>query len=294
MAAGIIDHETGTRDIRRLSGLYRFMPITATLAIVAAAAMAGVPLLNGFLSKEMFFAETIASHVESVLDDALPYVATVAGAFSVAYSLRFMFGVFFGPDPIGLPRTPQEPPRWMRFPVELLVLICLVVGVFPATTIGLFLDTAARAVLDSSVPEYSLAVWHGFTWPLLMSAVAITGGVTLYLLLQGYLSRGMDGPPLLRHLEGKRFFERAIVTLSWRWAKSLERLLGTRRLQPQLRLLLYATMIAALWPLSVRGLEIGSRALSVDPAFALVWVVGGVCAIGALIRPSITGCPLSS
>ena len=59
MAAGIIDNETGTRDIRRLSGLWRFMPITAFLAMVAAAAIAGVPLLNGFLSKEMFFAETI-------------------------------------------------------------------------------------------------------------------------------------------------------------------------------------------------------------------------------------------
>src|SRR3546814_16497324 len=50
-------HETGTRDIRRLSGLGRIMPTTAILATVAAAAMAGVPLLNGFLSKEMFFAE---------------------------------------------------------------------------------------------------------------------------------------------------------------------------------------------------------------------------------------------
>ena len=59
MAAGIVDHETGTRDIRRLSGLFRAMPITGTLAIVASAAMAGVPLLNGFLSKEMFFAETV-------------------------------------------------------------------------------------------------------------------------------------------------------------------------------------------------------------------------------------------
>ncbi len=59
MAAGIIDHETGTRDMRRLNGLCRFMPLTATLAMVAAAAMAGVPLLNGFLSKEMFFAETV-------------------------------------------------------------------------------------------------------------------------------------------------------------------------------------------------------------------------------------------
>ncbi|MGO4816658.1 proton-conducting transporter membrane subunit, partial [Cupriavidus sp. 2MCAB6] len=56
MAAGIIDHETGTRDMRRISGLFRYMPITGTLAMVACAAMAGVPLLNGFLSKEMFFA----------------------------------------------------------------------------------------------------------------------------------------------------------------------------------------------------------------------------------------------
>src|SRR5690606_6838762 len=61
MAAGIIDHEAGSRDMRKLSGLIRFMPITATLAMVAAAAMAGVPLLNGFLSKEMFLAEALAS-----------------------------------------------------------------------------------------------------------------------------------------------------------------------------------------------------------------------------------------
>src|SRR6478735_7755826 len=90
MAAGIIDHETGKRDIRRLSGLWRFMPLTATLAIVAAGAMAGVPLLNGFLSKEMFFAETIETHDGSMLDDALPYIVTLASMFSVAYSLRFI------------------------------------------------------------------------------------------------------------------------------------------------------------------------------------------------------------
>ena len=59
MATGIVDHETGTRDLRRLSGLRHAMPITAMLATVAAGAMAGVPLLNGFLSKEMFFEESI-------------------------------------------------------------------------------------------------------------------------------------------------------------------------------------------------------------------------------------------
>src|SRR5687767_2173883 len=81
MGAGIIDHETGTRDMRRLSGLIRFMPISATLAMVAAAAMAGVPLLNGFLSKEMFFAETIETHDDSLVDRALPYMVTAASLF---------------------------------------------------------------------------------------------------------------------------------------------------------------------------------------------------------------------
>jgi hypothetical protein len=132
MGAGVIDHETGSRDIRRLSGLRRFMPVSARLAMVAAAAMAGVPLLNGFLSKEMFFAEALAvDGPAQSMDRALPYVATVAAMFSVTYSLRFIHGVFFGPDPVDLPRTPKEPPRWMRFPIELLLLACVVVGSFP-------------------------------------------------------------------------------------------------------------------------------------------------------------------
>ena len=97
MAAGIVDHETGTRDMRRLSGLSRAMPVTATVALVAAAAMAGVPLLNGFLSKEMFFAETIFAGQGPLTRIGLPAVATLASMFSVAYSARFIHSVFFGP-----------------------------------------------------------------------------------------------------------------------------------------------------------------------------------------------------
>ena len=205
MAAGIIDHETGTRDIRRLSGLWRFMPITATLAMVAAAAMAGVPLLNGFLSKEMFFAETIEIHDNSLVDQALPYIVTVASMFTVAYSLRFIRDVFFGPPPQGLPRTPQEPPFLMRFPAELLVLACLVVGIVPALTVGPLLKTALHAVLGPAIPEYSLAVWHGFTPELLMSVVAIAGGVAVYFMLRSYLLVS-EGPPLLRQHQGSAHF----------------------------------------------------------------------------------------
>ena len=233
MAAGIIDHETGTRDIRRLSGLWAFMPITATLAMVAAAAMAGVPLLNGFLSKEMFFAETIEIHDNSLVDQALPYIVTLASTFTVAYSLRFIRDVFFGPPPIGLPRIPHEPPLLMRFPAELLVLACLIVGVAPAFTVAPILDTAARAVLGSAMPEYSLALWHGFTPELLMSIVAMAGGLAVYMMLRSYLLTH-EGPPLLRRINGKRIFDWVLVTLSWRLARWLEGNLGTRHLQPQL------------------------------------------------------------
>ncbi|HET9950111.1 MAG TPA: proton-conducting transporter membrane subunit, partial [Longimicrobiales bacterium] len=90
MAAGIVQHETGTRDIARLGGLRHTMPLTAGVATVAAAAMAGVPLLNGFLSKEMFFAEAIAAPDFNTLAFFLPAIAVIGSAFSVAYSLRFV------------------------------------------------------------------------------------------------------------------------------------------------------------------------------------------------------------
>src|SRR3546814_19208670 len=130
--------------------------------------MAGVPLLNGFLSKEMFFAETVAEHVDSILDDALPYAVTLAAMFSVAYSLRFILGAFFGPPPTELPRQPPPLPSWMVLPVALLVSACLLVGIFPSVTAGPFLATAAPAVLGSDIPAYSLKVWHGDHIPLLL------------------------------------------------------------------------------------------------------------------------------
>ncbi|MFG1357357.1 monovalent cation/H+ antiporter subunit A [Xanthobacter pseudotagetidis] len=283
MAAGIIDHETGTRDLRRLSGLWRYMPFTASLAMVAAAAMAGVPLLNGFLSKEMFFAEAVAEHTGSLLDDSLPYFATLAGMFSVAYSLRFILGTFFGPPPTDLPRMPHEPPRWMRFPIELLVVICLVIGIIPGRAVGWLLASAAQAVVGTDLPYYSLAVWHGFNLPLLMSVIAMVGGIVLYLALRGYLASGSEGPPLLQDLNAQRIFENVMVTLSWKWARTLEQIFGTRRLQPQLRLLVMVAILAASVPVLVHGAaSVGTRPLTpATPAFILVWAIGIACALGA-------------
>jgi len=284
MAAGIIDHETGTRDIRRLSGLMRLMPITGTLAVIASASMAGVPLLNGFLSKEMFFAETVYIQSTLWINWGLPVIATVAGMFSVAYSARFVFDVFFGP-PCGdrVPRQPHEPPHWMRVPVELLVLVCLVVGVAPEWSVGPLLAAAATPVVGGTLPAYSLAVWHGFNTPLVMSFVALAGGGLLYLLQRRGRAQGrLQHTPLLHHLDGQRLFENLLARLSEAGRRS-RYLLGTRRLQSQLLLMLLVAIAgasAALW-LTPAGRG-GNTPTGFSPMFAMTWLIGAVCAVSAV------------
>jgi len=283
MAAGVIDHETGTRDLRRLSGLRRYMPITATLAMVAAAAMAGVPLLNGFLSKEMFLAEALEAHSGTILDLALPYVATLAAAFGVLYSLRFIHQTFFGPPPTDLPRTPAEPPRWIRLPIAVLVLICLVVGISPARTIGPLLETAVVSVLGERTPAYSLAVWHGFGMPMFMSVTALVGGALLYLLFRNRLNAATKSPVIGRW-RARKAFETVLdfIEAGAEWAVKV---LSTDRLQMQLRLLVGLVIIAGMWPLVRFGYQSGTKPDTlIDPIFAIIAVIGAVAAIGAALR----------
>lgn len=280
MAAGIIDHETGTRDLRKLSGLFRFMPITATLAMVAAAAMAGVPLLNGFLSKEMFLAEALEVHSGTILDRALPVLATVASMFSVLYSLRFIHQVFFGSAPVDLPLEPHEAPRWMRLPIEILVLLCLLVGIVPGLTIGPLLATAVTSVLGEQTPSYNLAVWHGFNLPLLMSAMALAGGMILYRLFGARLN-AVHSSPIIGRIKGRRTFEMvlsAIIT----GARGLYRVLGASRQQGQLRVLVLTAFLAAGLPLARLGYSISPETQTpLDPVFAVIWLIGGASAIAA-------------
>ena len=204
MVAGIIDHESGTRDMRKLNGLFRMMPHTAMLAMVAAAAMAGVPLLNGFLSKEMFFEQSLNVSDTALASWTIAVLVTIAATFSVAYSLRFIHDVFFNGEPIDLPKTPHEPPRFMKIPVDILVVICLVVGVAPNLLIGPILAVAVASSLQAPIPEYSLAIWHGFNLPLMMSFIALVMGVLLYTQRQKLFDWHERA---LYRIDGKRIFD---------------------------------------------------------------------------------------
>lgn len=278
MAAGIIDHESGTRDMRLLRGLFRYLPITGTLAIVASAAMAGVPLLNGFLSKEMFFSETAL--VGGNEDWSLSIAAVAMGIFSVAYSLRFI-SIFFGRPVKALPKVPHEPPRWMRFPVELLVLLCVLVGVAPGPTVEPFIRTGISSVLGEYLPVFSLQIWHGFNIALLKSTIALVGGVLFYIVLrQRYALATRSDTPVLHRFSGAQAYETTILRLGIAAAWVLK-WFGTRRLQQQLLLMMVA--LAGVPLLLVQPLPAFGTALTsgVDPLFAATWLIGCACAVAA-------------
>ncbi|WP_420474723.1 monovalent cation/H+ antiporter subunit A [Noviherbaspirillum sp. ST9] len=278
MAAGIIDHESGTRDMRLLRGLFRHLPYTGTLAIVASGAMAGVPLLNGFLSKEMFFSETAL--VGGDEDWSLSVAAVAMGVFSVAYSLRFI-SVFFGRPVMPLPKVPHEPPRWMRFPVELLVLLCVLVGVAPGPIVEPFLRMGVASVLGAHLPAFSLQVWHGFNIALLKSVIALVGGVLFYIVLrQRFALATRSDAPVLERFSGAQAYETTILRVGTA-ASWVMKWFGTRRLQPQLLLMMVTLVVLPL--LLVRPLPAFGTALipDVDPLFAAMWLIGGACAVAA-------------
>lgn len=280
MAAGIIDHETGTRDMRKINGLWKYMPHTALLAMVASASMAGVPLLNGFLSKEMFFNETLHLRSYGFLNWLVPVLATVAGIFAVAYSWRFIHDVFFNGEPIDLPKyPPHEPPRYMKVPVEILVVLCLLVGMMPNLTVAPLINAASAVVVGGELQEYEISLWHGFNLPLMMSLTALVGGLLLYSQRKGlfaFYDRGYQ-------LDEKMLFE-ARVQRGVRGSRWLTDTLENGSLQRYVMLLVVATLVAGaagIWPLA--NLTGPLPLTPVDGVSVLAAVILAVGALGTVL-----------
>jgi len=252
MAAGIIDHECGSRDMRKLNGLFKYMPHTAVLAMVAAAAMAGVPLLNGFISKEMFFQEALDLDWLGGVGAVLPVAAVLAGIGSVAYSCRFIHDVFFNGEPEGLDRTPHEPPRWMKVPVEILVALCIAVGVAPEYVIGPLLEVSARAVLQAPLPAFDLAPWHGVNTAFLMTLAAFAGGIVVYVLRGRILAlHDLLFPPVSGRNAAEALLVRAFRAAAW-----LNAAIENGSLQRYLAALLVSAIVAVaagLWGSPLAG-----------------------------------------
>ncbi len=216
MSAGIIDHETHTRDIRRLGGLRHLMPITFGIATLAALSMAGIPLLNGFLSKEMMLEE--ATH--TVLFNSpwlVPALATFGSLFSAAYCFRLIGHVFLGPVRDDYPAKPHDPGSGLWLPPALLVVLVVVIGVAPFLAEP-FVKLVTASVLGEAaeVPKAYFKIWHGLVPALFMSVAAVVGGLLLMMVYNPAL-RLWDGTP---RPEAKTIFD-AIIAVAVRSARKV-------------------------------------------------------------------------
>jgi multicomponent Na+:H+ antiporter subunit A len=173
MVVGIVDHEVGTRELRELGGLRRTLPVPAAAAGLAALSMAGLPPLLGFVSKEEALAGFLKLAEPGWLGPLAATLAVVASIGTFAYSGRFYLGTFEGRV-----RTPGHPaPHAFAAPAAITALAGLVLGLVVPR-----LDPLVNAVSRDTTgvdADLHLALWHGFTVPLLLSGVIVAGGVTL-------------------------------------------------------------------------------------------------------------------
>jgi multicomponent K+:H+ antiporter subunit A len=192
MSAGIVDHEAHTRDIKRLGGLRTLMPITFTIVCVAALSMAGIPPLNGFLSKEMMLEEAVST-VWWGSPWLLAALATVGAMFSVAYSFRLIAHVFLGPVRNDYPHTPHDPGFGLWAAPAFLAVLVVLIGLMPMTFAGGLVQVVASAVTGEP-QAVKIYHWHGFVPALFLSILAVGVGMII-LGLHRPLARIWDTTP---------------------------------------------------------------------------------------------------
>lgn len=280
MSAGIVDHETGTRDIRRLGGLAKVMPITAVVATIAAGAMAGLPPLGGFISKEMMLDETLDIALFG-LPWLVPVAATIAATLSVAYSLRLAVHLFFG-----RPRDPEpharahDPAIGMWASPALLVAIAVLLGLIPMLIAGPLVSAVAGAVIGEAAPPLGLSLWHGVNTALMMSIGAVFVGALLLWRHAGLL-RGYEA---VRHADAKSLFERGMAG-----ADAIVRKAIVATHTPSLQRMIFATFAVVVLAV-VEGANVGGgsftgprEGLPASPVAILAWLLL-IAATGAVLH----------
>ncbi|MFM7335987.1 MAG: monovalent cation/H+ antiporter subunit A, partial [Tabrizicola sp.] len=267
MSAGIVDHEAHTRDLRRLGGLRTLMPITFGIVVLASLSMAGIPPLNGFLSKELMLEE--AAHTQWLTPWAMGILATLGATFSVAYSFRFLAHGFLGPVRDDYPHRPHDPGFGLWAAPALLAALVVVIGLLPMATAAWLVDVAAGAVTGTPV-EVEIKHWHGLYAPALWMSLAAIGGGLMLLGAYPRLRALWDAAP---RPEAKRIFDGLIEPLA-ALSRTITEGLHNGGFARSLVLAVLAIAGAALWAFSGGSHLPGTReTLPLDPIIAVVWAV---------------------
>ncbi|SNS64429.1 Na+/H+ antiporter subunit A [Rhodococcoides kyotonense] len=199
MVVGIIDHTTGTRDIRKLAHLGKKAPWLAVIAALAAASMAGLPPFLGFVGKEAALSAVIGTPVLNPAVSALVVTGLVVGSIlTVTYSIRFVWGAF-GRKQL---KRPSPAVKNMHAPTALfmaapafLAVLGLVSGIF-SPVVDTLVSPFARTVDAYGQASYHLSLWHGFNLPLGLTAIVVVGGVSLFIAHRMVNRLRFEHPPL--------------------------------------------------------------------------------------------------
>lgn len=192
MVVGIVDHETGARDIRKLGGLLAVMPVTFSIALIGTFSMAGLPPFNGFLSKEMFYTALLSIMKMDVMNMQsigviFPVVAWIASVFTFGYSMILLFKTFTGRAQFEKPdKAPHEAPTGMLLSPVILASLAVVFGLFPNLLSYSLIEPAMAAIhpgllLPGERFVVSIYMWHGWTPELFMTMGVILVGSVVYI-----------------------------------------------------------------------------------------------------------------
>jgi multicomponent Na+:H+ antiporter subunit A len=175
MMAGNVDHQTGSRDISKLSGLRNVMPYTAGAGILACCSMAGLIPMLGFIGKEMLYESALhATDYSVILLTAIIFSSVLLAAVAINIGYTLFFGGYKSPQP-----QVKEAP-WSMFTGSLLLAVAgLVLGIFPNWLVQPFIYHAAVQV-ENNIQVQELSLWHGFNLVLLLSIVTLLLGYVVY------------------------------------------------------------------------------------------------------------------
>ena len=184
LVAGTLDHETGTRDVSKLGGLRKAMPVTTITAALASFSMMGIIPLIGFIGKETVYKSILELDYWGTF---LIAIAVLANAFVVMITLLVGFKPFWG-DLLPTPKKPKEAPPKMLIGPALLAGLGLLFGVFPDFFIARLLDQSAQSILSETL-SLKIKIWYGFNLVLLLSFATLLSGGIVYLLRAKLLPR---------------------------------------------------------------------------------------------------------
>ena len=286
LVAGNIDHATGTRDINRLGGLSRVMPLTFAGAVIAGLSMAGIPPLLGFLSKETLKAAALVEGMPPFFAFVFPAAAILGSALTVAVAFRVVWDSFLGNRQAETPHHPHEVSPLLWIGPLALGAFSIVLPLLTASALDPLINAAVEAIRQRPASVH-LHLFEGITTPLLMSAAAIALGLVIFM-FRGGIGGWLQARRELNTVAAYNWlFKRALPAT----AEGVTSRLQTGKLRYDMRIVLAAFIGFTALTLVAGGVSFNGP--SVVSAFD--WRAGFVCllligsAIAVVLTPSRLG-----